>query len=55
MIVSTTPYGANGFNSGRIVEVVQYVDGRSIDKVVVESLYKVLLRSLVRRNSFRAA
>ena len=55
MIVSTSPDGANGLNSGRVIEVVQYVDCRSIDKVVVESLCKVVLRSLVQRNVFRAA
>ena len=55
MIVSTSPYGVNGLNSGRVIEVVQYVDCRSIDKVEVESWCKVVLRSLVQRNVFRAA
>ena len=49
------PYGVNGLNSGRVIEVVQYVDCRSIDKVGVESWCKVVLRSLVQRNVFRAA
>ena len=55
MIVSTSPYGVNGLDSGRVIEVVQYVDCRSIDKVGVESWCKVVLRSLVQLNVFRAA
>ena len=55
MIVSTSPYGVNGLDSGRVIEVVQYVDCQSIDKVEVESWCTVVLRSLVQRNIFRAA
>ena len=38
MVVSTAPDGANSINSGRVVELIQYIDCRSIEKVVVESL-----------------
>ena len=39
MVVSTALDGAYSVNSGRVVELVQYVDCQSIEQVVVESLY----------------